>query len=78
MSDDGLIASGNIDLADAEIDVLTPEELASLVGGPVDPERGDGYVPPSRPDEPCQRYTTAAVVLSVRVKVFEAGGSGIR
>jgi hypothetical protein len=41
---------------------LTVEEMAELVGGPVDTERGAGYVQPVPPAEPFARFTAALVV----------------
>jgi hypothetical protein len=41
---------------------LAEDELAQLVGGPVDPERGDGFAAAAPPVEPWMRFETAAVI----------------
>lgn len=46
--------------------MLTLAELEELVGGPVDPDRGEGYVEPEPPDEGRLRLTVAEVVMLPR------------
>ncbi len=41
---------------------LRDDELCELVGGPVDPSRGTGFVAPEPPEEPHLRYAVAAVI----------------
>lgn len=41
---------------------LSDGELQELVGGPVDPTRGSGFVAPEPPDEPQMRYAVATVL----------------
>lgn len=45
---------------------LTPDELTELVGGPVDPGRGSGYVARPAEPEPQMRYKAALVVTLPR------------
>ncbi|MGH4009531.1 MAG: hypothetical protein ACRDTH_15505 [Pseudonocardiaceae bacterium] len=46
--------------------MLTLAELTELVSGPVDAERGTGYVEPVPPEEPHMRLVTTAVVTLPR------------
>jgi hypothetical protein len=52
--------------------VLTADEVAQLVGRPIDTTRGDGYVPRERVAIPTDRYTSMPVVRLARPRPFRA------
>jgi hypothetical protein len=62
--------TGPYALTDPEWSTLTYDEVTQLVGQPVDPTRGDGYVP--RPEEPEEqlRYDIAWVARLPRPRPF--------
>lgn len=52
---------GAFKLADPDWQRITPEQLAALTGGPVDPARGENYQPRPQPPEERLRYETMLV-----------------